>query len=43
MPGDLLLTGTPAGVGPLSVGDVVEVEIERVGVLRNRVVAVSPS
>jgi len=36
-PGDLILTGTPAGVGPLSPGDVVEVEIEDVGVLRNRV------
>jgi 2-keto-4-pentenoate hydratase/2-oxohepta-3-ene-1,7-dioic acid hydratase in catechol pathway len=38
-PGDLILTGTPAGVGPLAPGDVVEVEIETVGVLRNRVVA----
>ena len=28
LPGDLILTGTPAGVGPLSAGDVVEVEIE---------------
>ena len=37
MPGDLILTGTPAGVGPLAAGDVVEVEIERVGVLRNQV------
>ena len=37
MPGDLILTGTPAGVGPLAAGDVVEVEIENVGVLRNRV------
>ena len=37
MPGDLILTGTPAGVGPLSGGDVVEVEIEGVGVLRNAV------
>ena len=37
LPGDLILTGTPAGVGPLSPGDVVEVEIEGVGVLRNRV------
>jgi 2-keto-4-pentenoate hydratase/2-oxohepta-3-ene-1,7-dioic acid hydratase in catechol pathway len=37
LPGDLILTGTPAGVGPLSPGDVVEVEIERVGVLRNAV------
>ena len=36
-PGDLILTGTPAGVGPLAAGDVVEVEIERVGILRNRV------
>jgi 2-keto-4-pentenoate hydratase/2-oxohepta-3-ene-1,7-dioic acid hydratase in catechol pathway len=38
LPGDLILTGTPAGIGPLSPGDIVEVEIERVGVLRNRVV-----
>ena len=36
-PGDLILTGTPAGVGPLSAGDRVEVEIERVGVLRSTV------
>ncbi len=35
--GDIILTGTPAGVGPLSPGDVVEVEIERIGTLRNRV------
>lgn len=34
-PGDLLLTGTPAGVGPLHPGDVVEVEVEGIGVLRN--------
>ena len=39
LPGDLILTGTPAGVGPLSPGDRVEVEIEGVGVLSNRVVA----
>jgi 2-keto-4-pentenoate hydratase/2-oxohepta-3-ene-1,7-dioic acid hydratase in catechol pathway len=37
LPGDLILTGTPAGVGPLSNGDVVEVEIEKVGVLRSTV------
>jgi len=36
-PGDLVLTGTPAGVGPLLSGDVVEVEIPGVGVLRNTV------
>ena len=37
LPGDLILTGTPAGIGPLSAGDVVEVEIERIGILQNRV------
>lgn len=38
MPGDIILTGTPAGVGPLNHGDIVEVEIEQIGVLKNRVV-----
>ena len=37
MPGDLIATGTPKGVGPLSVGDVVEVEVEGIGRLRNPV------
>ena len=37
-PGDLIATGTPAGVGRLNAGDVVEVEIPGVGVLRNPVV-----
>ena len=37
LPGDLLLTGTPEGVGPLADGDVVEVEVEGVGTLRNEV------
>jgi 2-keto-4-pentenoate hydratase/2-oxohepta-3-ene-1,7-dioic acid hydratase in catechol pathway len=37
LPGDLILTGTPAGIGPLAAGDAVEVEIEQIGVLRNRV------
>jgi 2-keto-4-pentenoate hydratase/2-oxohepta-3-ene-1,7-dioic acid hydratase in catechol pathway len=36
-PGDVILTGTPAGVGPLVDGDEVEVEIEALGVLRNPV------
>ncbi len=36
-PGDLVATGTPAGVGPLHPGDEVEVEIPGVGVLRNPV------
>jgi len=34
-PGDLVSTGTPAGVGPLLDGDTVEVEVEGVGTLRN--------
>ena len=38
-PGDLVATGTPAGVGPLVPGDVVEVEIPGVGILRNPVEA----
>lgn len=37
--GDLISTGTPAGVGNLAVGDVVEVEISGIGVLRNLVIA----
>ena len=36
-PGDVIATGTPEGVGPLAHGDVVEVEIPGVGVLRNPV------
>ena len=36
-PGDLISTGTPAGVGPLVDGDTVEVEVEGVGILRNGV------
>lgn len=34
-PGDLILTGTPAGVAPMSAGDTVEIEIEGIGILRN--------
>lgn len=36
-PGDLIATGTPAGVSPMRRGDVVEVEVEGVGVLKNNV------
>ncbi|PSQ23649.1 2-hydroxyhepta-2,4-diene-1,7-dioate isomerase [Halobacteriales archaeon QS_9_67_17] len=36
-PGDVISTGTPAGVGPLSDGDEVEIEVEGVGTLRNTV------
>jgi 2-keto-4-pentenoate hydratase/2-oxohepta-3-ene-1,7-dioic acid hydratase in catechol pathway len=39
LPGDVILTGTPAGVGPLNPGDRVAVEIEGIGVLSNRVIA----
>jgi 2-keto-4-pentenoate hydratase/2-oxohepta-3-ene-1,7-dioic acid hydratase in catechol pathway len=35
--GDVVSTGTPAGVGPIEAGDIVEVEVEGVGVLRNEV------
>jgi len=37
-PGDVVLTGTPAGVGPVVVNETVEVEVEGIGVLRNPVV-----
>jgi 2-keto-4-pentenoate hydratase/2-oxohepta-3-ene-1,7-dioic acid hydratase in catechol pathway len=42
LPGDVLLTGTPEGVGPLTTGDVVEVEVDGIGVLSNPVGAVAP-
>ena len=38
LPGDIITTGTPSGVGPMQRGDVVEVWIEGIGRLRNRVV-----
>jgi 2-keto-4-pentenoate hydratase/2-oxohepta-3-ene-1,7-dioic acid hydratase in catechol pathway len=38
MPGDLIATGTPAGVGPVVAGNVVEVSVEGVGTLRNPIV-----
>ena len=37
LPGDIISTGTPAGIGPLAAGDEVEIEVEGVGVLRNPV------
>jgi 2-keto-4-pentenoate hydratase/2-oxohepta-3-ene-1,7-dioic acid hydratase in catechol pathway len=37
LPGDVILTGTPPGVGPLEAGDTVEVQIEGIGVLDNPV------
>ena len=41
LPGDVIMTGTPAGVGPLQVGDTVEVEIPGIGILSNEVIAES--
>ena len=38
LPGDVVLTGTPAGVGPLEPGSTVEVQVEGIGTLRNPVV-----
>jgi 2-keto-4-pentenoate hydratase/2-oxohepta-3-ene-1,7-dioic acid hydratase in catechol pathway len=40
-PGDVIATGTPAGVGPLVAGDVVEVSVGGIGTLRNPVMASS--
>jgi 2-keto-4-pentenoate hydratase/2-oxohepta-3-ene-1,7-dioic acid hydratase in catechol pathway len=37
VPGDLIFTGTPSGVGPLVEGDEVSVEIEGLGLLKNPV------
>ena len=37
-PGDIVSTGTPRGVGAMKPGDVVEIEIEGVGKLRNKIV-----
>jgi 2-keto-4-pentenoate hydratase/2-oxohepta-3-ene-1,7-dioic acid hydratase in catechol pathway len=39
LPGDLIATGTPSGIGPMQEGDVVEVRVEGIGSLQNRVVA----
>jgi 2-keto-4-pentenoate hydratase/2-oxohepta-3-ene-1,7-dioic acid hydratase in catechol pathway len=39
LPGDVISTGTSAGVGPMQVGDTVEVEIEHIGCLRNTIAA----
>jgi 5-oxopent-3-ene-1,2,5-tricarboxylate decarboxylase/2-hydroxyhepta-2,4-diene-1,7-dioate isomerase len=38
VPGDVILSGTPAGSRPVDPGDVVEVEVEGIGTLRNRIV-----
>jgi 2-keto-4-pentenoate hydratase/2-oxohepta-3-ene-1,7-dioic acid hydratase in catechol pathway len=41
LPGDLIATGTPAGVSRLNENDIVEVEVEGIGVLRNTIVGTS--
>jgi 2-keto-4-pentenoate hydratase/2-oxohepta-3-ene-1,7-dioic acid hydratase in catechol pathway len=41
LPGDVISTGTPSGVGPLASGDVVEVIVSGIGTLRNPVAAAS--
>lgn len=38
LPGDVIATGTPSGIGPLNAGDVVEVKIQGIGALRNYVI-----
>ena len=38
LPGDVIATGTPSGIGPMQPGDTVEVEIEGIGTLRNHVI-----
>ena len=37
-PGDVIATGTPAGIGPMKPGDIAEVEIEGIGVLKTQVI-----
>lgn len=37
MPGDVISTGTPSGIAPVSSGDTIEVEIESIGILKNPV------
>lgn len=38
LPGDVIATGTPSGIGPMLAGDVVEIRVENIGRLRNQVV-----
>jgi len=35
MPGDVIATGTPAGIGPMKLGDTIEIKIDKIGTLRN--------
>ena len=38
LPGDIIATGTPSGIGPMQPGDTVEIKIAPIGTLRNYVV-----
>lgn len=40
-PGDVISVGTPGGIGPMKVGDTVEVKIDGIGILRNSIIAAS--
>ena len=42
LPGDIILTGTPEGVGPMENGDRIYIEIEGIGKLQNTVISRSP-
>jgi len=37
LPGDVITTGTPGGIGPMKIGDIIEVEVEGIGILENTV------
>jgi len=37
LPGDIIATGTPSGIGPMAVGDKIEIVIEGIGTLTNTV------
>jgi len=37
LPGDIIATGTPAGIGPMKSGDVIEIKVENIGTLRNHI------
>ncbi len=38
LPGDIITTGTPSGIGPMKPGDEIEIEVEGIGVLKNKVI-----
>jgi len=42
LPGDVIATGTPSGIGPMQPGDTIEVTIEKIGTLRNYVAGANP-